>query len=179
VRNKQEQSVKAHPRIVVALWELLGWLAVAATIGAAENFFALGWPAALGFAAVLVRFLAALVAIEVYIYSGITLITCIVAVVLSTFTSGGPIVDVIFLISGNRWAIALLALGYGVLGGILLAVILSRTFGRLVDPEVASLLARADRTTFGTNTPRKTHPAVIIFAIAATVVWVGFMLGWW
>ena len=173
------KDTKTNPRSTVVLSELLRWFALGALVGAGENLLALGWPATLGLAAAFVRFFSAPVADDICAHAAVVLIACVSALLYSVSVMDVPTTDVIFLAAGSRWSLALLALGYGVIGGIVLGLLFHRILGRSINQEVVNMLARADRTTFYINWHRKTNPAVTVFAIALTIVGLGFMRGWW
>lgn len=172
--------MNARPKIIVGVSEVLFWLAIGATVLAAEGLAAPIWPMVLGFSAISARFFVAPVPIDMYAYGGVSLITCLVAAFFSYFASSADsVIDVMMLRTGHGWGLALLALGYGVLGGTVLIGIVSRVLGRRYDPKVADLFARADSALFWTSTERKTHPLVIAVAIGIVIALVGFIQGWW
>ena len=170
----------ANPRLFVGLSIALMWIAGAAVVGAAENALGPAWPVTMGFLAVFVRFFVAPVALHMYACAGAALVTCLVAAAFSfSSASGGSAVEVIALRAGYPWAMALLALSYGVLSGILIAAVLARALGSEADAETESLLAKSDNTVFGLTTRRNTHPALIVLAIGIVITLVGFIRGWW
>ena len=172
--------MRTHPRLVVGVSMALMWIAGAAVVGAAGNALGPAWPVTMGFLAVFVRFFVAPVALHMYACAAAAFVTCLVAAAFSSLTTaGGSALDVLALRAGHPWGVALLALGYGVLGGTLTAAVLARALGREADEATEDLLAKSDNTTFGLTTQRNTHPVLIIVAIGIVITLVGFIRGWW
>jgi hypothetical protein len=168
-----------HPKIWVGIAVLLEWLALGATVLAAERLVALVWPTAMGFAALSVRFCVAPVRAQMYVHAGILLIVCLLAPLFSHFATTSSVLDAVMLRSGHEWALAVLALGYGGLGGTLFGALASRVLRIQCGPELAELFSRSDDNPFWITTERKTSPILIAVAIGLVIALVVLVKGWW
>jgi hypothetical protein len=127
----------------------------------------------LGFAAVFIRFFAAPVVIEIYVFGILALIAAAASIV---FTKSS--VAETLLLDTFGWQTSTLALCYGVFAGMLTAWIAARLLDRESDPAMEEAFRKTDRTIYGTETTRRTHPALVALVIVLVIAYAIFMLSY-